>query len=731
MTGCIIDTIVRDCVVKNDSVKLTAFLVKIASRCNLDCDYCYMYHHADQGWRGMPRILSRENQDLFATRLAEYVNVARLSRCAVIFHGGEPLLAGGDEIISFCERIRLAVGTDARVEFGIQTNGLLLTDAVLDRFELASIDVSLSIDGPKEANDLHRNTRKGRSSFDRVMDALERLKKRPSVFAGVIAVVDTRIPPGTLLEFFSSLNVPKLDFLLPDANLLRLPPGREVSSSIYSEWLIQAFDLWLDKYPHLPLRTFESLLDAITGLPSNTDAFGFGDVSLITIETDGTYHDLDVLKITRDGGTRLGGALSDTPITAVAGSRQLAEHRALLQKDGLCAACQRCPVVEICGGGSVPHRYGRNGFDNPTIYCREMFNLISHAKRRLQGLLVGEEIAPAVLDFQLDAFELAESSTPAMEFLRHSAADEYISRFRMVLEQIQSSGSALAGVAQELLETDDLLHVLACKSGSIAWARAYQSRQQGRKIFAVDGTEITADADYLSFLLAAEPVNAKEIAIDLNDPWLRIPFGKAIDFETGAASPNDAKALVKSALELVRAWRPALYRELVQTCDAVQFVRDRTAHPDKIISFSDDAVPGALYASAVQGTKIVDAYDMADSLIHEHRHQKLYLLERLTPTVQTGAAKVVSPWREELRPPSGLLHAVFVFVELRRFWIFVRDAGPTEHYARANNQVFVTNHRLQQAFVTLRDCPLTAYGRALAETLEHVVEREAELGRIA
>ena len=29
--------------------------------------------------------------------------------------------------------------------------------------------------------------------------------------------------------------------------------------------------------------------------------WGFGDVSLITIETDGTYHDLDVLKITGRG----------------------------------------------------------------------------------------------------------------------------------------------------------------------------------------------------------------------------------------------------------------------------------------------------------------------------------------------------------------------------------------------------------------------------------------------
>ena len=679
----------------------------------------------------MPRILSRENQDLFATRLAEYVRAEGLSRCAVIFHGGEPLLAGGEEIVSFCERIKLAVGADVRVDFGIQTNGLLLTHAVLDLFESASIDVSLSIDGPKEANDLHRTTRKGRSSFDRVMNAVERLKKRPNVFAGVIAVIDTRTPPETLLDFFSSLNVPKLDFLLPDANHLRLPPGREVSASIYSDWLIRAFDVWLDKYPHLPLRTFESLLDAIAGLPSNTDAFGFGDVSLITIETDGTYHDLDVLKITHEGATRLDGCLSDTSISTIARSPQLSGHRELLRKDGLSAACKQCPVVDICGGGSVPHRYGKNEFDNPTIYCREMFGLISHAKKRLQGLLTVEQIAPTALDFQLDEFELAESSAFSMNSLRDSAASEYVPRFRAVLEQIQSSGDTCAGLASGILKSGDSQNVLACKSGSIAWARAYESRQQGRKVYTVDGSEVAVDASYLTFLSAIEAAGLEEIAINRDDPWLRIPFGKAIDFDSGAVSADDAKQVVKAAFEIIRMWRPALHKELIQTCDAVQFVRDRTAHPDKIISFSDDAVPGALYVSAIQGAGVVDAYDMADSLIHEHRHQKLYLLERLSPTVQPGAAKVVSPWREELRPPSGLLHAVFVFVELRRFWGFVRDAGPTELYSRAENQILVTNRRLQQAFATLRDCPLTVSGRALADTLEHTVEREAELGHIA
>ena len=119
----------------------------------------------------------------------------------------------------------------------------------------------------------------------------------------------------------------------------------------------------------------------------------------------------------------------------------------------------------------------------------------------------------------------------------------------------------------------------------------------------------------------------------------------------------------------------------------------------------------------MQGGKLIDAYDLADSLLHEYRHQKLYLLERLAPMVEPTNLKVDSPWREDLRPPSGLFHAVFVFVELRRFWKYVRSLELDRMKMRAENQLMDTDARLKEAFRTLAGCPLTATGRALAAVL--------------
>ncbi|MEZ5959785.1 MAG: cyclophane-forming radical SAM/SPASM peptide maturase YhhB [Hyphomonadaceae bacterium] len=700
--------------------RITAFLVKLASRCNLDCDYCYIYHHADQSWRALPRFLSLADRKAFAQRLADYVRETKMDRCLIVLHGGEPLLAGTDEIVQFAQLVRQDVGTDAVVDISMQTNGLLLTEDALQALEAADIAVSLSFDGPRSANDLHRNTRKGRSSFDRVMAAYKRLCAYPRIFAGVIAVIDPRTTPDELLEFFNGIEPPRLDFLLPDAHHLRPPPGRAESPTIYIDWLIRAFDLWFDKFPGLPVRTFESLLDVLGGLPSSTDAFGLGDVSLITIETDGTYHDLDVLKVVQEGATRLTGSVQDTSIAAVAASPQLGAHRARLRKEGLCAQCQACPVVDVCGGGSLPHRYGANGYDHPTVYCREWLALIQHVQNRLRDSLTTSPTSStgASLNIDLRAFEAAEASTEIIDALWVSAKEERTPQFIGALDLLSAGGGQYAPIASKLRELSaDALQDLAMLPGSIAWQSAVRNSNGGRQFFAIDGSPLVRDASYLQTLNSRAAGDLRGLFVGADDEWLRAPFGKAIVFENEAVS-SACGSLVDEALEIIRAWRPSLHGEMLKICRAIQFIRDPAALPEKIVSFSDNSVPGALYVSVKQGKGFIDPYDLADSLIHEHRHQKLYLLERVAPLVEPTTMTVVSPWREDLRPPSGLLHAVFVFIELRRFWIHVRDCGAPRMKSRAVSQLALTEVHLDDAFRTLNSCPLTDAGRRLVAILD-------------
>lgn len=698
-----------------DAAKFSSFLVKVASRCNLDCDYCYVYHHADQSWRSMPKFLSAEHRGAFARQLAEYVIQSDLKHCAVILHGGEPLLAGAQTLADFAVLLRQSCSIP--VDVSLQTNGLLLTDEALQILAAADIGVSLSLDGPKSANDRHRLTRKGRSSFDQTEQALIRLQKYPSVFAGVIAVVDISTSATELFEYFNQFKIPRLDFLLPDAHWLRPPPGRNQDPGLYEQWLVNAFDVWFDEYPHIPLRTFEALLDVCAGLPSGTDAFGFGDVSLLSIETDGSYHDLDVLKVTQDGATRLIGTVLDTPITEVAQSSAIEQHRRYLRKEGLSQVCQSCAIVDICGGGSLPHRFGQDGFVNPTVYCNEMKRLVAHITERLNEHLSEdwqvEEQTPLPDSFDLVQFELAETSETHLGWLCAGADADAVQGLQGALDLYLDDPRTI-----QLRSLDDVTFARkAQQPGAIAWAGAAMAQSRGHALLAVDGQTITVNADYLDrLLMEAGQHDCAGFAVAEDDLWLRAPFGTAIYFE-GDELAAAGRALVQQAMEIVKAWRPALASEMESACSAIQFIRDPSADSRKIVSFSDNSVPGALYVSISQGNRLIDPYDLADSLIHEHRHQKLYLLERYAPMVERTSAHVVSPWREDLRPPSGLLHAVFVFAELRRFWLHVREHGPVELNSRAINQIADTDLHLRQAFETLKECPLTDMGQRLVDVL--------------
>src|ERR1700761_5847893 len=140
----------------------TEFSVKIHSRCDLSCDYCYMYEMADQSWRDQPRRMSYDIADRTAERVGEHARAHHLSRVAITLHGGEPLLAGAGFIEHLVTLVRQQAGPDIRVEAGMQTNGVGLNQTYLSMFDELDITVGVSLDGMAKAHDRHRRFARGR-----------------------------------------------------------------------------------------------------------------------------------------------------------------------------------------------------------------------------------------------------------------------------------------------------------------------------------------------------------------------------------------------------------------------------------------------------------------------------------------------------------------------------------------------------------------------------------------
>ena len=383
--------------------RIDSLVVKIASRCNLNCDYCYMYNHVDKSYKNQPRFFSEEHAKALGKQIGNYLSASEQKDMSICFHGGEPLLAGFERIQNYLHLIPSHLKEGQSIKFSIQTNGTLLSGKFLDLFRRYDVKVSISLDGPRSANDKHRLDHKKRSSYDRTFEALNLLiKEYKDVFSGVLSVMDPTNSPEELIDFFASFNLPFYDILLPDANHFVPPIGRERNSNLYVDWIKRALRHWHRFHPTLPLRLFTSVCRGVSGAPIETEIFGNGNVGYLIIETDGTYHYSDLLKAAYEGASYTGHHVETTSIQQVVDSGVMQRYQAMLQQENLCETCYKCPEKSICGAGQISHRYGPDGFNHPTIYCQEMIQMIREARH----LVFSQRILEISANHQLHRDEL-------------------------------------------------------------------------------------------------------------------------------------------------------------------------------------------------------------------------------------------------------------------------------------------------------------------------------------
>jgi uncharacterized protein len=367
---------------------LDTFVVKVASRCNLNCDYCYVYHAGDTSFRDLPRRMPQKIVTAFVERLREHILTTGVPTVSIILHGGEPLLAGWAFLVHFVETIRAALPSGTRASFGLQTNGTLLTESSADDLCDVGMKIGISLDGPAMVNDIHRLDHQRRSSQAltekavRIMLANDRRRKH---FSGVLSVIDPKTDPIAIFEYFRALGVASVDFLLPDATHDK--PPSVTSQGSHGDWLEAMFEHWIEQEPeHLRVRFFETIVELLLGHDRSVDYLGGRPTRIAVIETDGSIEPVDVLKICGDGFTKIGLNVVDDPLADLRKHWLGAAYAA--GSNNLCAVCRACPVADVCGGGYLPHRYSRaRGFDNPSVYCRDLKRLIEHADKRLRELI--------------------------------------------------------------------------------------------------------------------------------------------------------------------------------------------------------------------------------------------------------------------------------------------------------------------------------------------------------
>jgi uncharacterized protein len=616
-------------------VPFRQFVLKVHSRCDLACDHCYVYEHADQSWRGRPKELTSSAAAQISRRVAEHAAAHRLPEVRIVLHGGEPLLLGPRRMRETLAALHAAISPVTKLDLRIHTNAVLLTETYLDLFAEYDVKIGVSLDGDRAANDRHRVYRDGRSSYDQVLAALERLRgaEYRHLYAGLLCTVDIANDPIAVYRGLVEQQPPRVELLLPHATWEHQPygltsprdPERPAEGDReYAHWLGAIFDAWDADGRPMPIRTFESVLGALYGRPTTTEALGLDPVDLLVIETDGTLEQVDSLKTAYEGAAATGLDVWNNTLDEAAAVPGIAVRQQGI--DGVSAVCRACAFVRVCGGGLYPHRYRPgSGFDNPSVYCADLTEMITHVTDaetrhgRGPALLGGgrAETGPrapaAALDGEYQGLDLSPEAFAALASGYGSAAAVRV----LTRNQAALQRDLLALVAREGPQQDQRFaqawDLLAALSGKAPEAVERTLAHPYTRVWAVrlltdlrSGTASPVDVHHLEALAASAAVRAglgTRVPVPVRDGVAPLPgFGT---LTAGAGDRVWCETGSVQELDLIQPLRQVDAAGLRLTVEDTDPYRGCHGHPaDRLSAVEADAWARALPAAITY----LDAY---------------------------------------------------------------------------------------------------------------------------
>jgi uncharacterized protein len=709
---------------------ISQYVLKVHSRCDLSCDHCYVYEHADQSWRVKPRAIDEATVRQAARRISEHARSHRLDQVHVVLHGGEPLLLGYDGLRGVLDLLRSLINPVTELDLRIHTNGVLLDERLCALFAEYAVTVGVSLDGDRIANDRHRRFSDGRSSHAQVLSALALLRKPEyrSLYAGLLCTVELDNDPISVYEALLAEAPPRLDLLLPHATWDHPPPRPADADAPYAAWLGQIHARWVSDGRPVPIRLFDSVLAAWQGRRSGTEAAGLDPVDLLVIETDGSWEQADSLKTAFDRAPETGFNVFSHSVDAAAAHAGVAQRQEGLA--ALCAQCRACPVVRACGGGLYAHRYksGR-GFDNPSVYCADLKALIPRIAARPASAPVSA--APAgrsafghiLSDKAFDLLSAGPGDSSAMTALAEA--------------QWSMTRALVAAVAADLDRTGGDLGRAAAEGWRLLSALDTERPRAVREVLTYPFVQVwaaqclraakSADADrdraHLAGLAAAAALRAgieAELALPVREGYVYLPGVGALDVGRDAdtvlavrVSPAGLSvrggethkwravrrvtaAGMSVAVEDIdpfrgcqawaatgrlpattwQAWRLALTgaaRQLAAELPAYAAVIGaglRSVVPIVPRSPGSDQSGTARHAFGAVGLALpADAAALGALLLHETQHVKLAALADLIDLFdQEDVRRFPVPWRVDRRPVEGVLHGTYAHLAIAELW---------------------------------------------------------------
>ena len=323
--------------------ELTVMIKPVSGLCQMACDYCFYHDLAEYGAPANTRMSQKTARQLIAR-----VKESGARRVHFAFQGGEPLLWGQEHFDDFFEDVKEA-GLDAT--YAVQTNGLVLTDAVYCRiFAEHDVLVGISLDGDRALHDMARKTPDGKGTYERVMRGIEQLKKY-GVRYNLLTVIsaNTARHPAQLYKFYKKMGVSHVQLIPCLPPLEKDAPGKYAPTpEALGQFLIGFYRLWREDFkggqPPFLVREFDQALATLQGRGGFCGSRGFCTPQLI-VEADGSTYPCDFYVLPKYCTGNVQKHSIEQTLHSEGMQRFADEHPTAPE------LCRSCRFLPVCGGG--------------------------------------------------------------------------------------------------------------------------------------------------------------------------------------------------------------------------------------------------------------------------------------------------------------------------------------------------------------------------------------------
>lgn len=164
-------------------------------------------------------------------------------------------------------------------------------------------------------------------------------------------------------------------------------------------------DIWIADKNRISIRTFESIIRLLCNpkLRIGGEILGNSENGVIDITPNGDITIPDTMLICGEKYTQRNLSVLSNDLDDIFNNPIFELYYNSHKGSHLAEKCNKCCIKHICGGGMLAHRFSKEReFDNPSVYCFDLFFLIKHIQNDLISRMQSTSIKPITIqDFNI------------------------------------------------------------------------------------------------------------------------------------------------------------------------------------------------------------------------------------------------------------------------------------------------------------------------------------------